>query len=49
MQTVAEELLGAKYQAGLLDKETQETLVISLKQFDCLLFVETVFRNCCKS
>ena len=41
-QAVAEQLLGAEYKAGLLDKETQETLVISLKQFDCLLFVETV-------
>ena len=41
-QAVAEQFLGAEYKAGLLDKETQETLVISLKQFDCLLFVETV-------
>ena len=42
VQHVAEELLGAEYQAGLLDRTTQETLVISLQQFDCLLFIETV-------
>jgi hypothetical protein len=42
MQTVAEQFLGSEYRAGLLDQEAQETLVISLKQFDCLLFVETV-------
>jgi hypothetical protein len=42
MQTVAEQFLGAEYRAGLLDQEAQETLVISLKQFDCFLFVETV-------
>ena len=42
VQGVAEQFLGAEYQAGLLDKGTQETLIISLQQFDCLLFVETV-------
>ena len=42
VQAVAEQFLGAEYQAGLLDKSTQESLVISLQQFDCLLFVETV-------
>lgn len=42
MQVVAESFLGAKYKAGLLDRYNQETLVISLKEFDCLLFVETV-------
>ena len=42
IQTVATSLLGAKYQAGLLDKSPQETLVISLQKFDCLLFVESV-------
>ena len=41
-QAVAEQFLGAEYKAGLLDKSTQETLVISLQQFDCLLFIETV-------
>ena len=42
VQTVARQFLGAEYQAGLLDRSPQETLVISLQQFDCLLFVETV-------
>lgn len=42
IQTVATNLLGSQYQAGLLDRSSQETLVISLQKFDCLLFVETV-------
>jgi hypothetical protein len=42
IQTVAQQLLGAKYEAGLLDKSTKETLFISLQKFDCLLLVETV-------
>lgn len=42
IQAVAESFLGAKYTAGLLDRYNQETLVISLREFDCLLFVETV-------
>ena len=42
IQAVATELLGSQYQAGLLDRAPQETLVISLQKFDCLLFVETV-------
>ncbi|MEL6927998.1 MAG: N-acetylmuramoyl-L-alanine amidase-like domain-containing protein [Cyanobacteria bacterium J06600_6] len=42
VQAVAEQLLGAEYQAGLLDQTTHETLVVSLQQFDCLLFIETV-------
>ena len=42
VQKVARQFLGAEYQAGLLDRSPQETLVISLQQFDCLLFVETV-------
>ncbi|WP_019505088.1 N-acetylmuramoyl-L-alanine amidase-like domain-containing protein [Pleurocapsa sp. PCC 7319] len=42
VQTVAQQFLGAEYKAGLLDQSSQETLFISLKQFDCLLFVETV-------
>jgi len=41
-QIVAEQFLGAEYKAGLLDRTSQETLVISLHNFDCLLFVETV-------
>lgn len=42
VQAVAEQLLGSTYKAGLLDKSSQEKLVISLKEFDCVLFVETV-------
>ncbi|MEM8675478.1 MAG: N-acetylmuramoyl-L-alanine amidase-like domain-containing protein [Cyanobacteria bacterium P01_G01_bin.67] len=42
IQTVAEQFLGAEYQAGLLDRLPQETLYVSLQKFDCLLFVETV-------
>ena len=42
VQTVAEQFLGAEYKAGLLDRTTQEILFVSLQQFDCLLFIETV-------
>ncbi|GAB4528689.1 MAG: DUF1460 domain-containing protein [Pleurocapsa sp.] len=42
IQTVAQQLLGAKYEAGLLDKSTKETLFVSLQKFDCLLLVESV-------
>ncbi|MEM6614866.1 MAG: N-acetylmuramoyl-L-alanine amidase-like domain-containing protein [Cyanobacteria bacterium P01_C01_bin.72] len=42
IQEISQQLLGAEYQAGLLDQSTQETLVISLQKFDCLLFIETV-------
>lgn len=42
MQVIAEQFVGATYQAGLLDKSARETLVVNLKQFDCVLFVETV-------
>ena len=42
IQQVARQFLGSEYKAGLLDKSDYETLIISLKQFDCLLFIETV-------
>ena len=42
VQQVAQQLLGSQYQAGLLDKSSYETLVVSLQQFDCMLFIETV-------
>lgn len=42
VQQVAKEFLGAKYTAGLLDRSMYETLIISLQEFDCLLFIETV-------
>ena len=42
IQQIAQKFIGAEYQAGLLDKSPQETLIISLQQFDCMLFLETV-------
>ena len=42
IQSIANQFLGTPYQAGLLDKSQEETLVITLNKFDCLLFVETV-------
>ncbi len=42
IQNIAAQFLGAKYQAGLLDRSPTEKLFISLKEFDCVLFVETV-------
>ncbi|WP_013320393.1 N-acetylmuramoyl-L-alanine amidase-like domain-containing protein [Gloeothece verrucosa] len=42
MQAIAHQLLGSQYKAGLLEQTPEESLFISLKQFDCLLFVETV-------
>jgi hypothetical protein len=42
MQAIAEELLDSRYQEHLLDQTESETLVTSLRQFDCVLFVETV-------
>jgi len=35
-------LLGQPYQAGLLDQSPTEDLFLSLTQFDCVLFVESV-------
>ncbi|MCM1982053.1 N-acetylmuramoyl-L-alanine amidase-like domain-containing protein [Lyngbya confervoides] len=42
LQHFAMQLLGRPYQAGLLDQSSAEPLVVSLTQFDCVLFVETV-------
>ncbi len=42
MQAIGYQLLGSAYQSNLLDRSNQETLVVSLSQFDCVLFVETV-------
>src|ERR687885_398025 len=42
MQAIAEQFLGTAYKADLLDQSKEETLVITLKQFDCVLFVESV-------
>lgn len=41
VQALAEQLLGAEYKGGLLDRFEDERLVISLYDFDCVLFVET--------
>lgn len=42
VQAVGEELLGARYQDGLLDVSPTETLVVDLAAFDCVLYVENV-------
>ena len=42
IQKIARQFLGASYQAGLLDRGSEETLIASLTQFDCVLFIETV-------
>ncbi len=42
VQEIAEQLLDSTYKAGLLDSAGHEKLVVSLNEFDCVLFVETV-------
>lgn len=42
MQAIAQQFVGSAYREHLLDQTPQETLVTSLTQFDCVLFVETV-------
>lgn len=42
MQAIADYFVGAPYEAGLLDKDNEEKLVVTLDGFDCVLFVETV-------
>lgn len=42
MQEVSYKFLGSAYQAGLLDRSKTESLFVSFKEFDCLLFVENV-------
>ncbi len=42
MQAIAEELLGSRYREQLLDQTESETLIMTLTEFDCVLFVETV-------
>lgn len=42
IQAIAEQFLGTKYQANLLDRSSHEKLVVTLEQLDCVLFVETV-------
>lgn len=42
IQAIAEQFLGTKYKANLLDRSNKEKLVVSFEQLDCVLFVETV-------
>lgn len=42
LQKVSAQLIGASYREGLLDQGETEKLFISLTEFDCVLFVETV-------
>ena len=42
LQAISVAFLGAKYQGGLLDRSLTEQLFVSLSEFDCVLFVETV-------
>ncbi len=42
IQALSPQFLGAAYGAGLLDQSAAEQLFVSLRQFDCVLFVETV-------
>ncbi len=38
IQAIANQFIGTPYQGGLLDKSKEETLVVTLNKFDCLLF-----------
>lgn len=42
IQAIADQFVGMPYAAHLLDQTPTETLFVSLREFDCLLFVETV-------
>jgi hypothetical protein len=42
VQAIAQPFLGSTYKANLLDQSKEETLVVNLHQFDCVLLVETV-------
>jgi Protein of unknown function (DUF1460) len=42
IQAIAQQFLGSPYQGKLLEQSPTETLFLSLKRFDCVLFVETV-------
>lgn len=42
IQSIADYFLGAPYAEHLLDQTPRETLFVSLKEFDCVLFIETV-------
>jgi hypothetical protein len=42
IQAIAEQFLGEHYQANLLEQSSTEQPFISLHQFDCVLFLETI-------
>ena len=42
VQKVGESLIGQPYEAGLLDEPETETLVVTLRAFDCVLYIENV-------
>lgn len=42
VQWVGEQLLGRPYQAGMLDAPLEETLIVDLRTFDCVLYIENV-------
>ena len=42
VQRVGEALIGQPYVAGLLDEPESETLVVTLRAFDCVLYIENV-------
>lgn len=42
LQKTAEFFLGNPYVAGTLDKNTKEKLVVNLREFDCVTYIETV-------
>ncbi len=42
VQRLAEHFLGAPYGAGMLDQSDEESLVVDLTAFDCVLYVEAV-------
>ena len=42
LQKTAEFFLGNPYVAGTLDKSTKEKLVVNLREFDCVTYIETV-------
>jgi hypothetical protein len=42
VQWVGEQLLGRPYAAGMLDAPAEETLIVDLRRFDCVLYIENV-------
>jgi hypothetical protein len=42
IQTISTQFIGGNYRESLLDQEETEKLFVSLTEFDCVLFVETV-------